>query len=192
MPLYVSLLLFAAIIGSIVFLFMRSSKLHDARDRFFNDRKLVQRPDCPKDLGQPFVYDDLRTLNCYDGPLAPERPLRFTFVLGTRQREGAAGPGYKLVIDNYVGAYLPAASLKLDDAWLKEWQKKVAERGDGWAKQTGLPINQRGHGLMGPPESMPIRAVRTSDGGVFVAWHCMHLRDRFEKRLAELLETLPR
>ena len=35
MPLYVSLLLFAAIIGSIVFLFMRSSKLHDARDRFF-------------------------------------------------------------------------------------------------------------------------------------------------------------
>jgi hypothetical protein len=192
MPLYISLLLLLAVVGSIVFLFMRTAKLHDARDRFFAERNLKQRPDCPKELGQPFVYDDLRTLICYDGPLAPERPLRFVFVLGTRQREGAVGPGHKMVIDNYVGAYLPAASLKLDDAWLKKWKERVAERGDGWAKETGLAVPPKSHGLMGPPESLPIRAVRTPDGGVLLAWHCLHLRDRFEKRLAELIETLPR
>lgn len=192
MPLSVALIGAVAIIGLIVFLAVRSNRLFAERDKFFAERSLVERSDCPAELGHPFVYDDLRSRICYDGPLSPQRPLRFTFVLGTRQREGAAGPGYKSVIDQYVGAYLPSASLKLDDAWLTAWQKKVAERGDGWAKQTGLPVSERGHGLMGPPESMPIRAVRTRDGGVFIAWHCMHLRDRFEKRLAELLETLPR
>lgn len=192
MPLYVALLLLVAVIGSIVFLFRRTSNLHAQRDRFFAERSLVERSDCPAEVGHPFVYDDLRTRICYDGPLSPQRPLRFTLILGTRQREGAVGPGYKAVTDHYVGAYLPSASLKLDDAWLKDWQKRVVERGDGWAKQTGLPVPERSHGLMGPPESMPIRAVRTRDGGVLIAWHCMHLRDRFEKRLAELIETLPR
>lgn len=192
MPLLLSLFLLLAVVASLGYLIWRGQNLRAQRDRFFVDRKLVERPACPAELGQPFVYKDLTNLLCYDGPLSPERPLPFVFVLGSRQREGAVGPGQKVITDHYVGAYLPKSVLPLDEAWLTSWARRVAERADGWAKQSGQPVAQRDHGLMGPPESMPIRAVRTSDGGVFIAWHCLHLRDRFEKRIAELIETLPR
>lgn len=192
MPLSVALLLLLAVLGAVAILFWRSQNLRAERDRFFADRGLTQRADCPAEVGHPFVYEDLRTRLCYDGALSKERPLRYVFLLGSRQREGAVGPGQKVITDYYVGAYLPASSIKLDDAWLHAWQQRVAERGDDWAKRTGLPLSPRDHGLLGPAESLPIRAVRTSDGGVLIAWHCLHLRDRFEKRLAELGETLPR
>lgn len=183
---------FLLILALLGLLFWYFGNLRTQRDRFFVDRKLVQRTGCPSEVGQPFVYKDLNQLLCYDGPLSPEKPLPFVFILGSRQREGAVGPGQKMIVDRYIGAYLPASVLKLDDAWLQGWARRVAERADGWAKETGLPVPQRDHGLMGPPESLPIRAVRTTDGGVLIAWHCLHLRDRFEKRLAELIETLPR
>lgn len=192
MPLSIALLLLLAVMAALVFLILRGQNLRAQRDRFFAERKLVQRAACPPEVGQPFVYKDLSNLVCYDGPLAADRPLPFVFILGSRQREGAVGPGQKMITDHYIGAYLPSASLRLDDAWLQGWARRVAERADGWAKQSGQPVAPRDHGLMGPPESMPIRAVRTSDGGVLIAWHCLHLRDRFEGRLAELLETLPR
>lgn len=192
MPLFAALLLLLAVLAAVSFLFWRGQNLRAERDRFFADRGLTQRADCPAEVGHPFVYEDLSTRICYEGTLSKELPLRFVFILGSRQREGAVGPGQKAITDHYVGAYLPGSSIKLEDAWLTEWQKRVAERGDGWAKRTGLPVSPRDHGLLGPPESMPIRAVRTSDGGVLIAWHCLHLRDRFEKRLAELRETLPR
>jgi len=192
MPLSIALLLLLSVVAAIGYLFWRGQNLRAQRDQFFVDRKLVQRAACPAEVGQPFVYKDLNQLLCYDGPLSPDRPLPFVMILGSRQREGAVGPGQKMIVDHYIGAYLPAASVKLDDAWLQGWARRVAERADGWAKQSGLPVPQRDHGLMGPPESLPIRAVRTSDGGVLVAWHCLHLRDRFEKRLSELEQTLPR
>lgn len=192
MPLPIALLLLLSVVGSLVYLVWRGQNLRAQRDQFFVDRKLVQRPDCPPEIDKPFVYKDLANLLCYDGPLSPTRPLPFVLVLGSRQREGAVGPGQKVITDHYIGAYLPKSSLPLDDAWLTSWARRVAERADGWAKQSGQPVAQRDHGLMGPPESLPIRAVRTPDGGVFIAWHCLHLRDRFEKRLAELVESLPR
>ena len=192
MPLSIALLLLLSVVASLGYLIWRGQNLRAQRDRFFVDRKLVQRASCPSEVGQPFVYKDLKQLLCYDGPLSPEKPLPFVFLLGSRQREGAVGPGQKMIVDHNIGVYLPSSSLKLDDAWLQSWARRVAERGDGWAKQSGQPVSQRDHGLMGPPDSLPIRAVRTTDGGVLIAWHCLHLRDRFEKRLVELIETLPR
>ncbi len=193
MPLLLALLLLLAVVGSLVYLIRRTQNLDAAFDHFMQERKLSILPSCPAEVGPPFVYPDLRTCLAYQGPLSPGDVSSPTWVLilGSRQREGAIGGGNKIVVDRYVGIYLPSRSMTLDDAWLLAWQKKVAERGDGWAKQTGLPVTAREHGLLGPPESMPIRAVRTQDGGVLVAWHCLHLANRLEQRLAELTQTLP-
>lgn len=192
MPLPVALLLLLAVFGTIVFLFVRSHRLRVDRERFLEERGLHLRSHCPKEVTHPFVYEDLLACSCYEGPLDPQRPLRFVLILGSRQSQGSAGPGQPPVIDFYIGAYLPSASIKLDDAWLNLWQQRVAERGDGWAQRTGLPVPSRDHGLLGPKESLPIRAVRTQEGGVLIAWQGLHLRDRLEKRLAELVDTLPR
>ena len=193
MPLFLALLLLLAVVGSLVYLIRRTQNLDAAFDRFMQERKLSILPSCPAEVSLPFVYPDLRTCLAYQGPLSPGvagSPI-WVLILGSRQREGAIGGGNKIIVDRYVGIYLPSRSLTLDHAWLLDWQKKVAERGDGWAKQTGLNVTEREHGLLGPPESMPIRAVRTKDGGVLVAWHCLHLADRLEKRLTELAQTLP-
>lgn len=192
MPLSIALLLLLSVVASLGYLIWRGQNLRAQRDRFFVDRQLVERAGCPAEVGEPFVYKNLSNLICYDGPLSSTRPLKMVFIIGSRQREGAVGPGQKVITDHYIAAYLPKSSISLDDTWLQSWAKKVAERADGWAKHSGQPVPQRDHGLMGPPESLPIRAVRTSDGGVLLAWHCLHLRDRFEKRLSELEQTLPR
>ncbi len=193
MPLLVALLLLFAVMGSLVYLIRRTQRLDADFDRFMQQRKFSALASCPVDVEHPFVYSNLRTCEAYQGPLSPGvagSPI-WVLILGSRQREGAIGGGNKIIVDRYVGIYLPSRSLTLDHAWLLDWQKKVAERGDGWAKQTGLHVTEREHGLLGPPESMPIRAVRTKDGGVLVAWHCLHLADRLEKRLTELAQTLP-
>lgn len=193
MPLFVALLLLLAVVGSLVYLIRRTQSLDAAFDRFMQQRKFSALPSCPSEVEHPFVYPSLRTCEAYQGPLLPGvvGSPTWVLILGSRQREGAIGGGNKIIVDRYVGIYLPSRSMTLDDAWLMGWQKKVAERGDGWAKQTGLPVTAREHGLLGPPESMPIRAARTKDGGVLIAWHCLHLADRLEQRLAELTQTLP-
>lgn len=193
MPLFVALLLLFAVVGSLVYLIRRTQRLDADFDRFMQQRKFSALASCPAQVEHPFVYPELRTCVAYEGPLSPGNATSpsWVLILGSRQREGAIGNGNKIIVDRYVGVYVPSRSLTLDDAWLLGWQKKVAERGDGWAKQTGLPVTEREHGLLGPAESMPIRAVRTKEGGVLIAWHCLHLADRLEKRLTELTQTLP-
>lgn len=43
---------------------------------------------------------------------------------------------------------------------------------------------------MGPPEALPIRAVRTAEGGVLLAWNGLHLRHIIEQRMDETLQSL--
>lgn len=190
MPLGIALLLLLAVVGTLGYLFWRRGQLGVEFQRFLEKRALRSLPACPPAVERPFVYERLLDCTAYEGRLSGE-PL--VLILGSRQREGAIGPGQKVVVDRYVGAYLPGPRKSaLSDEWLLAWQRKVAERGDGWAKHSGQAATQREHGLLGPPESLPIRAVRTSDGGALIAWQCLHLGDRIEQRLAELEQSLPR
>jgi|GEM_PF-1370825 len=194
MPLFIALFLFFAVVGSLFFLFQRTRKLDAAFDQFIQQYQLSALIQCPTEVLHPFVYSDLRSCVAYEAPLFPDEKKGPTWILilGSRQREGAIGGGNKIIVDRYVGIYIPSRSIILDDTWLLAWQKKVAERGDGWSKQTGLPFSAREHGWFGPPESMPIRAIRTQEGGILIAWHCLHLAEQLTRRRAEFIKTLPK
>lgn len=193
MPIVVALFLLVGIASVVGYLFVRSVKLSEAFQAFVRERKLVFSQTCPKELGHPFVYEDLSLCVAYKGHFDPNdsNSQTYYFILGTRQREGAIGHGSKVIFDRYLGIYLPKASLSVPDSWLRNWQEQIAQRGDGWAKHTGLPYTPKDVPLLGWPESMPIVATRTQDQGVFVGWHCLHTVDRMTQRFEEWKKTLP-
>jgi hypothetical protein len=136
------------------------------------------RPDCP--VPDPFVETNV-AIDCYDGALASGRPI--ALVLG-------AEPGSRAVVWSYIGVYL-APGADVGDAWLAPWQARVRARGDWWGRRAGGPATT--HILVGPPETEPVRAERTAEGGVLLAWRLQTLptRAKLEERLGEIGASLP-
>jgi hypothetical protein len=135
------------------------------------------RPDCP--VPEPFVETNV-AIDCFDGRLGSGRAI--ALVLGSE-------PGSRAVVWSYIGVYLVAGA-DVGDAWLAPWQARVRARGDWWGRRAGGPATT--HILVGPPDTEPVRADRTADGGVFIAWRLVTLptRARIEARLHEIEESL--
>lgn len=175
----IALFIFAVIIGSIVYLFWRQNKMSNDLGKFYRENNLIFRETSP--LEDPFIFKDVR-LVCNDGMLKPETP--YTLILGTRiVTDGQGTSAYR-----YIGVFLPP-QVQVSDEWLANWQQKVVERGDAWAKYSGVEPAQKNWGLMGAPEHLPIRAARLN-GGVFIGWSGLHSRKNIENRLSELRSTL--
>jgi hypothetical protein len=138
------------------------------------------RPDCP--IPDPFVEPAVAVVDCYDGRLGNGRAV--TLIVGTER-------GSRAEVASYLGFYLPPAA-DLGDAWLSTWKRRVADRGDWWARRTGLPDSTRRHWFFGPAETVPVRADRTGDGGVILAWRLVTLpsRDKVERRMREIAASL--
>lgn len=175
----VAILLLVVILGVIIFLFWRQNKLFNDLGEFYKENKLVFRQSSP--VENPFVYTDA-TLTCNDGMLKPGVP--YTLILGTRLvTDGQGTSGYR-----YIGVYLPP-QVQVSEEWLNTWKQKVAERGDNWAQHSGVEAAKKSWGVMGPPEYLPIRAVRVNNG-VFIGWSGLHLRKTIEARLSEIIASL--
>ncbi len=171
--------LLVIIVGVIVYLFWRQNRIFNELGIFYKENNLVFRQSSP--LEHPFVYTDTK-LVCNDGILKPGIP--YTLILGTRVVTDWQGTfSY-----HYIGVFLPP-QVQVSDEWLSAWQRKVAERGDNWAQYSGMEPIKKTWGVMGPPESLPVRAVR-ANGGVFIGWSGMHMRKVIEARLNELKFTL--
>jgi hypothetical protein len=169
-----------AIAGFIGFLFYRRKKLMDDLQNFYKEGNYTNRAGTP--VPHPFVHEMSYIVNS-DGSLKPGVP--YTLMLGTQ----FSGAGQSRRQDDYIGFYFPP-QVQLSDAWLNAWQDKVAERGDGWAKHSNREPLKKSWGLMGPPQTLPIRAARMEDGGVVLAWSGLHLRKVIEARIADVLATL--
>lgn len=171
-----ALILIAGLIG---FLFWRQRKIFDDIGQFYKDNNLFYRETSP--VEHPFIYTDIRPI-CSQGHLLPDMP--FTFILGSRSE----GAGQTRILHTYIGVFIPDHP-KLSDIWLSSWQKKVAERGDNWAKHSGMEPIEKNWGLMGAPEDLPIVAMRINNG-ILISWIGLHIRKTFETRLDELKATL--
>lgn len=175
----VAILLLVVILGAIIFLFWRQNKIFNDLGDFYKKNNLVLRQSSP--VENPFVYSDANLI-CNDGMLKPGVP--YTLILGTRLvTDGQGTSGYR-----YIGVHLPS-QVQVSDEWLNTWKQKVAERGDNWAQHSGVEAAQKNWGVMGPPEHLPIRAVRINNG-VFIGWTGLHLRKTIEARLSELTTSL--
>jgi hypothetical protein len=151
-----------------------------ARLHAFLAERFRARPDCP--LADPFVEPGVSVWDCYDGHVDATHPV--TLIVGSE-------PGSRIEVANYVAFYLPP-SVAPGEAWLLAWKQRVAGRGDFWAVRSGAPnVRTRRHLFVGPPETLPIRADRTDDGGAIVAWKLTTLatREKLEARLRELGES---
>lgn len=136
---------------------------------------------CP--VVNPFIYEKLDALHCYDGKLKENIPV--TLIFGRY----LTGKGRDTVINSMMGVYFPPNS-NLSDGWLLEWKMQVARRGDDWAAHSGVAGMKSGWGAFGPPESLPVRAVRMQDGAVVLAWYCLPLRRNVEDKLNAVIRSL--
>ena len=175
----VAVLLLVAILGVIIILFWRQNKVFNDLGDFYKKNNFVFRQSSP--VENPFVYTDV-TLTCNDGMLKSGVP--YTLILGTRLvTDGQGTSGHR-----YIGVYLPH-QVQVSDERLNTWKQKVAERGDNWAQHSGVQAAKKDWGVMGPPEHLPIRAVRVNNG-VFIGWSGLHLRKTIEARLSEIIASL--
>ena len=175
----IALLMFAVIIGFIVYLFWRQNRIFDDIQAFYKANNMYHQEVPP--VEHPFIYNDVNPI-CSKGNLKQEMP--FTFMLGSR----STGAGQSRILHTYIGVFLPDHP-RLTDGWLNAWQQKVAERGDNWAQHSGVEPVKKSWGLMGPPENLPIVAKRINNG-VLIAWTGLHIRKVFEARLNELKQSL--
>ena len=171
------LILIAGLIG---YLFYRSRKLMNDMQDFYTQGNYVRRDNPP--VENPFVYTDMSFTTSSDGFIKTGMP--YTLILGTRY----SGAGSSRIQHDYIGFYFPP-QVELSDAWLNQWKQKVAERGDNWAQHSGIEKTEKSWGLMGAPEHLPIRAVRINNG-VLLAWTGLHLREKIEARMQDVLQSL--
>ncbi|MFN8398399.1 MAG: hypothetical protein U0X74_00175 [Anaerolineales bacterium] len=175
----IALVMFAVIIGFIVYLFWRQNRIFDDIQKFYKANGMLYQETPP--VEHPFIYTDVKPI-CSKGNLKPDMP--FTFMLGSR----AEGAGQSRILHTYIGVFIPNHP-RLTDSWLSTWKQKVAERGDNWAQHSGIQPIEKSWGLMGPPENLPIVAKRF-DNGIVIAWSGLHIRKVMEARLDELKQTL--
>ena len=130
-------------------------------------------------MPDPFVEHNV-AIDCLDGRLPSGRAI--ALILG-------AEPGSRAVVWSYIGIYLPVGK-DVDDPWLAPWQARVRARGDWWGRRAGGAATT--HILVGPGQDEPVRAERTADGGVILAWRLQTLSSRptLEARLAEVGASL--
>jgi hypothetical protein len=169
-----------AIAGFIGYLFYRRKKISDDLKDFYKQGNYIRREQVPVEY--PFVDKGLAFVICSDGFLKEGMP--YTLMLGTK----FSGAGKTSRQDDYIGFYIPAHP-QLTDEWLNGWKQKVVERGDGWAKHSGVQQIKKSWGLWGPPNKLPIRAVRINDG-IVIAWIGLHLRKQIEERINDVLTSL--
>lgn len=131
----------------------------------------------------PFLYEKLDALHCYDGKLKEDVPV--TLIFGRY----STGRGRQTIINSMMGIYFPPNS-SLSDGWLLEWKMQVARRGDEWAAHSGVAGMKSGWGMFGPPESLPVRAVRMPDGAIVLAWYCLPLRRNVDDKLTAVIKSL--
>ncbi|MCS6884196.1 MAG: hypothetical protein RMM17_11885 [Acidobacteriota bacterium] len=134
---------------------------------------------CP--VVNPFLYERLDKLCCYDGKLAD---VQATLILGRY----STGKGRDLVVNSMMGLYFPPEA-DLSDGWLLEWKMQVARRGDDWAAYSGVDRLKVEWGALGPPESLPVRAVRLPNGGVILAWYCLPLKRNVEEKVNSVIKS---
>ncbi len=141
--------------------------------------RFVARPDCP--IPDAFVEPDVM-IDCYDGHFADGKKL--TLILGSE-------PGSRAIVFNYIGIYVPPAPVAPPEAWLDRWRAQVRSRGDWWARRLDPDAPGR-HLFIRPADNLPVRADRTEDGGVILAWEQQTLpaRAKVEARLAEVEASL--
>lgn len=149
--------------------------------RFLHKRGFSFRWGCP--VINPFIYERLDSLYCYDGKLTESIPA--TLIFG----KYSTGTGRNTVVNSMMGVYFPPNS-NLSDGWLLEWKMQVARRGDEWAAHSGVAGMKSEWGMFGPPESLPVRAVRMPDGAIVLAWYCLPLRRNVEDKLNSLTKSL--
>jgi hypothetical protein len=176
----ISIALFALIVASIVYLFVRDQELINGVKAFIKAGKYTPRAQPP--IAAPFVYEPLSKIACYDGQIKPNLPC--TLILGIR----ATGEGKNKILYYYIGFYFPS-QVKFSDEWLNGWQTKVAERGDHWAEISSAQKIETNWGVKGAPDTLPIRAEREG-GGVFLAWNGLHTRDCIQARIDDILASL--
>jgi hypothetical protein len=170
----------AAIAGFIGYLFYRRKKISDDLQDFYKQGAYIRREQPP--LEYPFVDRCLAFVNSSDGFLKEGMP--YTLMLGTK----FSGAGKTSRQEDYIGFYIRAHP-QLTDEWLNGWKQKVVERGDGWAKHSGMQQVEKSWGLMGAPNKLPIRAARMSEG-ILLAWIGLHLRKQIEERINDVLASL--
>jgi len=141
--------------------------------------ELTPRNDCP--IPDPFIEPSAEVIECWNGTYPAGQ--RFVVMFG-------AEPGSRAQVANYIGIFLPAGPALTDD-WLRGWKERVAARGDWWAKRSGLPAANVTHVLVGPPESVPVRADRV-DEGVILAWRLVTFptADKLKTRIDEVARSL--
>jgi len=177
----VSIVLFALIIASVTFLYLRDRQMIDGLRDFLKRGKYRLRVEPP--IKTPFIYDNLYKITSYEGYLRPDLP--YTLILGIR----ATGKGQERLLYHYVGFYFPK-QVELSETWLQGWRAKVAERGDNWAAKNGIEPTEKTWGSKGAPDQLPIRAERIENGGVILAWNCLHTSAAIEERIQDFLASL--
>src|SRR5690606_32225049 len=172
--------LIVIVILVISLLYRRKQLINELRS-FYQEGNYVKRDRLP--ITNPFVHDDMTFITSLDGHLREDLP--YTLILGTRVTSG----GKNMSQNDYIGFFIPHHEA-LTDKWLAGWKEKVAERGDEhWAKHSSVKAVEKNWGIMGPPEELPIRAVKVDDG-ILLAWNGLHLRHTIEARIKDVLESL--
>ena len=94
MPLSIALLFdLLSVVASLGYLIWRGQNLRPSAIASLSIVSSSSGPAVRLRSASRLSYKTSSNLICYDGPLSSTRPLKMVFIVGSRQREGAVGPG---------------------------------------------------------------------------------------------------